>query len=432
MRSSGGLIPLAAASELPVSILLSGPAGGVVAAACLGEQLGYDRLISFDMGGTSTDVCRIEAGRPEVTYRREIDGFACQMPSVAVHTVGAGGGSIGWIDEGGALRTGPHSAGATPGPACYDRGGTQSTVTDANLLLGRLDPGAALAGSVRLRRDLATRALNGLGQQIGRTAQEAAEGMLTVVESHMSQAIRAVSVEQGADPRAATLVAFGGAGGLHATGLARALGMQRVVIPPFAGVFSALGLLLSPPRTDAARTVDVGADDAGLLRALARQLADTARAEFVSNTGESPRSHSVIADVRYVGQAHETSVPYALGDDWSTLGERFHDAHRRRNGFARRGDPIEVVTLRVEVVGSPALTWDDIPRLTPTGDADRGTRTVHTDAGPMETPVYWRPAITAATTIPGPAIIEEGEATTYVGPGETAVMHDLGALEITW
>jgi N-methylhydantoinase A len=208
--------------------------------------------------------------------------------------------------------------------------------------------------------------------------------------------------------------------------------MQRVVIPPFAGVFSALGLLLSPPRTDAARTVDVGADDAGLLRALARQLADTARAEFVSNTGESPRSHSVIADVRYVGQAHETSVPYALGDDWSTLGERFHDAHRRRNGFARRGDPIEVVTLRVEVVGSPALTWDDIPRLTPTGDADRGTRTVHTDAGPMETPVYWRPAITAATTIPGPAIIEEGEATTYVGPGETAVMHDLGALEITW
>jgi N-methylhydantoinase A len=432
MRSSGGLIPLTAASELPVAILLSGPAGGVVAAARLGEQLGYERLISFDMGGTSTDVCRIEAGRPEVTYQREIDGFACQMPSVAVHTVGAGGGSIGWVDGGGALRAGPQSAGATPGPACYDRGGAHSTVTDANLLLGRLDPSAALAGSVKLRSDLAEQALATLGEQLGRSALEAATGVIAVIESHMAQAIRAVSVEQGADPRAAALVAFGGAGGLHATALARTLEMQPVVIPPFAGVFSALGLLLSPPRTDIARTVNVSASDAATLPGLVDELVETARSEFVGNTSRLPDSLSTIVDMRYEGQAHETTVPYSRNDGWRTLSERFHAAHQQRNGFARRTDPVEVVTIRVEATGSPAITWGDIPNFTPVGEAQRGRRTVRTIDGAVDAPVLWRPAITPGTTIRGPAIVEEGESTTFVGPGETATMHDTGSLIITW
>jgi N-methylhydantoinase A len=432
MRSSGGLVPLQVAAALPVAILLSGPAGGVVAAARLGEQLGDDVLISFDMGGTSTDVCRIEGGRPEVDYRRDIAGFACQMPSVAVHTVGAGGGSIAWVDGGGALRVGPHSAGATPGPACYGRGGTNATVTDANLLLGRLDPCAELAGSLTLRPQLAERALSALGRWLDRSVHTVADGIVAVVESHMAQAIRAVSVEQGADPRRATLVAFGGAGGLHASALARQLDMPRVVVPPFAGVFSALGLLLSPPRTDRARTVNLSADDEPDLPRFAEHVLTAARSEFLENTGRQPDGEATLLDMRYVGQSHETSVPYHRGDDWDTLGSRFHDIHERRNGFARRTDAVEVVTIRAEATGSPALSWDDLPPPSPSGDAYRGTRLVHTSAGSDEVAVYRWPALAPATELVGPAIVEDGESTTFVGPGERAVMLDIGALEITW
>ena len=256
MRSSGGLVSLGHASAFPASILLSGPAGGVVAAAALGELMGCETLISFDMGGTSTDVCRVRQGRPEVTYNREIAGYACLMPSVAVHTVGAGGGSVAWADRGGALRVGPRSAGADPGPACYGRGGLEPTVTDANLVLGRLDPSAKLAGSVALRPEQAAAAFKRLGSELSLEEVGAALGVVAVVESHMSHAVRAVSVEQGTDPRDAALMAFGGAGGLHACALARSLEMDGVIVPPYAGVFSAFGLLLSPPRADAAQTIN--------------------------------------------------------------------------------------------------------------------------------------------------------------------------------
>jgi N-methylhydantoinase A len=433
MRSSGGIVPLAVAAALPAAILLSGPAGGVVAAARLGEQLGDELLVSFDMGGTSTDVCRIEGGRPEVTYQREIGGFACQLPAVAVHTVGAGGGSIAWIDAGGALRVGPQSAGASPGPACYGRGGTHATVTDANVLLGRLDRGAALAGSLTVRSDLAETSLAALGRQLGRDALSVAEGMVAVVESHMAQAIRAVSVEQGADPRGATLVAFGGAGGLHASALARELDMRRVIVPPFAGVFSALGLLLSPPRTDRARTVNLGAEDAAALPAAAEEVLAAACDDYVVYTGRRPDHTVILVDVRYVGQSHETPVPYDAGDSWDALAARFHDAHQRRNGFARRGDPVEAVTVRVAATGSPALSWDDLPAPSPTGDPIRGTRLVHTAAsGPQDAVVYRWASIAPGSELTGPAVIEDGESTTFVGPGERAVVLDLGALEITW
>jgi N-methylhydantoinase A len=429
MRSSGGLVPLRVATELPVSILLSGPAGGVVAAARLGESLGADRLISFDMGGTSTDVCRIEGGRPEMAYRRKIAGFACQMPAVAVHTIGAGGGSIAWVDGGGALRVGPRSAGAQPGPACYGRGGASPTVTDANAVLGRLDRDVALAGSVQLRADLAEAAMVDLGRRMGHSPLAAAEGVVAVVESHMAQAIRAVSVEQGADPRDATLVAFGGAGGLHAVALARALDMPRVVIPPFAGVFSSLGLLLSPPRTDLARTVNLTATEQDRLPAVAADLVEAARARFVDDTGQLPETVSIIADMRYAGQSHETPVPYTY-DDWDALGKRFHDAHRQRNGFARWTDAVEVVTIRVEATGTPALAWDDIPAHVPIGDPDIGTRTLPPGSG--DAALVWRPGLAPGGEILGPAIISDVDSTTFVGPGERAVMLDIGALEITW
>ena len=433
MRSSGGLVSLGHASAYPASILLSGPAGGVVAAAALGELMGCDTLISFDMGGTSTDVCRVRRGRPEVTYNRDIAGYACLMPSVAVHTVGAGGGSVAWADGGGALRVGPRSAGADPGPACYGRGGAEPTVTDANLVLGRLDPSAKLAGTVALRRDLAMAAFERLGAELSLEPTEAAMGAVAVVESHMTHAVRAVSVEQGTDPRDAALMAFGGAGGLHAGALARSLEMDGVIVPPYAGVFSAFGLLLSPPRADAAQTINATSDDPDRLPAAARDLQVAARRQIEADSGQPARTEALIVDMRYVGQAHETSVPYTAGEPWDGLCERFHRLHAQRNGFSRPQDPVEAVTARAEAVGSPALSWSDLPEFTAEpGDPRRGSRTVIGRSGAAEAQVWWRPTLAVGAEVAGPAIIAEGESTTYLAGGERAVVHETGALRIEW
>ncbi len=431
MRSSGGLLPIAEVADLPVAALLSGPAGGVVASAALGNALGMNSLVSFDMGGTSTDVCRIDNGRPEITYGREIDGYPCLQPSVAVHTVGAGGGSIAWVDAGGSLRVGPESAGANPGPSSYDRGGTLPTVTDANVVLGRIDPEATLAGRLPLNADLATKAVVTIGDQLDLTEPGTALGVVSVVEEIMAGALRRVSIEQGADPRQSTLVAFGGAGGLHATALARALDMAGVVIPAHAGVFSALGLLLSPPRVDEARTV--------LLRALhADQLdpaVDSVRAATATRLRDTAGETGEVAsfvDVRYVGQSHELAVPYAPGDGWETLARRFHRVHNERNGFARPDDPIEAVTVRAEATGAPAVTWDQLPPIHPHGDSVIGTREVLTDRGPVAATVHQREALRPGDEIIGPTVIEETEATTYLAAGDRATVHDSGALEVEW
>ena len=433
MRSSGGLVSLDHASAFPASILLSGPAGGVVAAAALGEVMGCETLISFDMGGTSTDVCRVRSGRPEVTYNRDIAGHACLMPSVAVHTVGAGGGSVAWADRGGALRVGPRSAGADPGPACYGRGGAEPTVTDANVVLGRLDPGARLAGTVALRPELAVAAFERLGSGLSLEPVETAQGVVAVVESHMTHAVRAVSVEQGTDPRDAALMAFGGAGGLHATALARALEMDGVIIPPYAGVFSAFGLLLSPPRADAAQTVNVTDADRDRLPAAARSLLAEARGQIEADSGQAAATAASIVDMRYVGQAHETSVPYNEGEPWEVLCQRFHQLHTERNGFARPTDPVEAVTVRAEAVGSAALRWADLPFFEPEpGEPGRGVRSVMGPAGAVEAQVWWRPALPVGAEVVGPAIVAEGESTTYLAAGERATVHETGALRIDW
>lgn len=428
MRSSGGLMSIDAASELPAAVLLSGPAGGVVASAALGRALDLPHVVSFDMGGTSTDVCRIDDGRPDVAYERDIDGLPCRLPAVAIHTVGAGGGSIGWVDGGGALRVGPHSAGADPGPASYGRGGTEATVTDANLLLGRIDPGGSLAGTVELDADAAERALTDLGDRAGLDARATALGIIEVAEAHMARAIRVVSVEEGADPRDAVLVSFGGAGGLHATSLARGLQMAGVVIPPYAGVFSAFGLLLSPRRTDRARSTPLAEAQIDDLARIAGEVADDARTEL---SGDDV-TVSLLLDVRYVGQAHETAVTYDPGDDWSTIAERFHVAHHERNGFARPHDPIEVVTVRAEATAPAALRWDDVPAIEPSGEPLRGRRRVTTAHGDVEAEVWWRPGLRPGAAITGPAIVEEREATTYLAPDERAIVHASGALEVAW
>jgi len=430
MRSSGGLIPITEATRLPAAILLSGPAGGVAAAAALGAVAGRSRLVSFDMGGTSTDVCRIDGGRPEVSYEREIDGFRCRMPSVAIHTVGAGGGSIAWCDEGGALRVGPHSAGAEPGPAAYGGGGQEPTVTDANVVLGRIPAGTRLAGTVGLRPDLAATALATLGGRLGMDAATTARGVGRVIEEVMASAIRKVSLEEGADPRAATLVAFGGAGGLHATALARSLDMAGVLVPLHAGVFSALGLLVSPPRVDVAqsrRMVD-GAE----VDALAAEVAGRAAARLRGDAGVPPASVEVRLDVRYLGQSHEVSVPYRPGQGWAALADRFHALHAERNGFARPDDPIEVVTTRAEAVGVAAVDFGSLPVPAPDGDAAVGKRSVIADTGPVEVNVVRRNGLAPGDEVVGPAVIEEREATTYLGAGERATVNDAGALEVEW
>ena len=432
MRSSGGLISIDAAIDLPVAILLSGPAGGVVATAALGAQLGLERLVSFDMGGTSTDVCLVEQGKPDVGYQRAVAGHPILMPSIAIHTVGAGGGSIGWADQGGALRVGPQSAGAVPGPAGYGRGGELPTVTDANVFLRRIDAGRRLADSVELHFDLAHSALSDLGRTVGLDPTETAEGVIRVVESHMSHAIQSVSVHQGTDPRHAHLVAFGGAGGLHAVALAKQLDMAGVVVPPYAGVFSALGLLLSPPRIDVSETVALGLGAFEAARSKAMSLAEEADRRLSEDTGTSAITINLIADLRYSGQSHETSVPLYQDDTLDRLAERFHGRHAKRNGFARPEDPVEIVTVRVEAIGRPALTWGDLPDWQTFGIAERGHRVVHGSHGEERAEVWWRPGLAVGQKIVGPAVVEEAEATTYLPTGSRIVVDESGALMISW
>jgi N-methylhydantoinase A len=430
MQSSGGLVPAAHASDNAASILLSGPAGGVVAAAGLGSILGHGAVVSFDMGGTSTDVCRVEANSPDVSYERSIDGYVSRLPSVAVHTVGAGGGSVGWIDPGESLRVGPRSAGAQPGPASYGRGGTEATVTDADLVVGRLSAGVALADDLTLDERLAREALAAVGEAVGLTAIEAALGMVEIVESHMERAVRRVSVEEGFDPGDAALVAFGGAGGLHAVALASRLGMGSVVVPPQAGVFSALGLLLSPPRVDLARTILTDPSSTETLRLAASQLAAQAEIDFVGAVGSQPAAVDLVLDMRYVGQSHETSVEYHLSDDAEALIRRFHSAHHRRNGFSRPDDETQVVTVRASAVGLPALTISDLPSHAPSGVAEMAPRPVFSVEGPIEARVFRRAGLVPGTEMEGPAVVADDVATTWIPAGARARLHDSGALVI--
>jgi N-methylhydantoinase A/oxoprolinase/acetone carboxylase beta subunit len=339
MTSSGGLVPAVEAAELPAALLLSGPAGGVRAGAAAAAANGFPDAVTFDMGGTSTDVCLILDGAPAPAAEREVGGFTVRFPSLDVHTIGAGGGSLARIDPGGALVVGPESAGADPGPACYGRGGSRPTVTDANLVAGRI-PAASAFGGLALDRALAEAALSAAGVT--------AEGVLAVVDANMERALRAVSVERGVDPRGLALVAFGGAGPLHACALADALGMPAVVVPARAGVLSAVGLLTAPRRRDLVRSWPTPDDRAGLPEAR-----DALAAEAAGLVGAGPGVDVATAlDCRYRGQSHELTVPSV---------EAFADEHRRRNGYARPGDPVEVIAVRAVATRPPAVDPAALP-----------------------------------------------------------------------
>jgi N-methylhydantoinase A/oxoprolinase/acetone carboxylase beta subunit len=398
MTSSGGLLPVADAAELPAALLLSGPAGGVRAGAAAAIANGFPDAVTFDMGGTSTDVCLILDGAPAPAATREVAGFTVRFPALDVHTIGAGGGSIARIDPGGALVVGPESAGADPGPACYGRGGDRPTVTDANLVAGHIPPEAAFGG-LTLDRAAAAAALEAAGVT--------AEGVLAVVDANMERALRAVSVERGVDPRALALVAFGGAGPLHACALAEALGMPTVIVPARAGVLSAVGLLTAPRRRDLVRSWPTPGDHTGLDAARA-ELADRARALVAVPSGRGDERDDMIEvatalDCRYRGQSHELTV-----EDLAA----FHDEHRRRNGYARPDDPVEVVALRATATRPPVVDAEALPAPERLAERpERGTDDAHQ---PPE--------------VVGPAVIAEPDCTVWVAEGWVARAGAAGAL----
>ncbi len=415
MTSSGGLVPFAQAPHAAGRLVLSGPAGGAVAAASLGRHHGHDSVLSFDMGGTSTDVCRITGGRVAVGPGHEVGGRVNRVPSVPIHTIGAGGGSIGWKDAGGALRVGPRSAGAIPGPAAYDRGGSEPTITDANLVVGHIPEDLAMGGTVRLSMASARAAVESLGRDLGLSVDATASGMLEVVDSHMEHALRAVSVEEGADPRQAVLVAFGGAGGLHASRLAVRLGIAKVLVPPHSGVFSALGLLLATPRADAARTVML-AEGAIELGGVIAELSATVHDRYQDIFGSQSSDASASGDVRYVGQSHELEVP--LSASWDSVRGQFEEVHMKRNGFTRPDEPIELVNARVAVTGRAPLAWSDLPAHSPAGK-------------PALAGEAWkRETLPAGFELSGPAMVVETNSAVFLEEGNLLTVLDDGTLEI--
>ncbi|NBB75180.1 MAG: hydantoinase/oxoprolinase family protein [Bacteroidetes bacterium] len=426
MQSNGGTIGLQPAADEAARLVLSGPAGGVVGAFGLARRVldtDAPQLMTLDMGGTSTDVALCDGAIPR-TAEHTIAGLPLRLPTVDIHTVGAGGGSIARVDAGGSLRVGPESAGAAPGPACYGQGGTRPTVTDAHLVLGRLHPDHFLGGEadVSLDPDAAREALGTLGGALGLSAEAAALGVLRVANATMERALRRVSVERGHDPREHVLMPFGGAGPLHACALADALGIQRILLPPTPGVLSALGLLMADVVSDAAQAILHPAaalrDDPAPLVETAEALAATIRATLQEGP---PPALSAELDARYAGQSYELTVPLDLpitGAGVAKAATRFHAAHRQRYGHALPDEPVEVVTLRLR--GTRPGTPPHLPREphteTPLDTARLGTHPIWFGAdAPTDTPCYDRTALHHGHAFDGPAAVYQYD-TTFVLP----------------
>ncbi len=428
MASSGGAFSLERAAREPVHTILSGPAGGVVAALEAARRAGHTQVLSFDMGGTSTDVS-LCPGVPLSTKEYEIAGCAVAIPVIDIHTVGAGGGSIARRDPGGALKVGPESAGAVPGPICYGRGGAEVTVTDAHVWLGRIPPDAFLGGSQRLDREAVQGPLSKLAEALGGSLEGVVEGVLEVADTRMESALRLISVERGHDPGDLTLVAFGGAAPLHAAELAARLGVPRVLVPPDPGTLSARGILVADVRKDVSRSVLLRGDDAELesLQVLLAELEAAARDELAAD-GYSGAAVAVALgiDARYVGQSYELNVPATR--EWKRA---FHEAHLQRFGFAREDAVVEAVTLRVAarapaVRPAPARLRPGAAAAGPSGDVP-----VYLDGAWQEIPLYSRGLLQAGQWLEGPAVIAEYSATTWLPNRWRAEVGEFGDLMLT-
>jgi N-methylhydantoinase A len=408
IKSSGGVAPADEAARSASQTVLSGPAGGAVGASLVASVSGDGNALGLDMGGTSCDVCVVEGGSVRRTDSREIGGRVIQLPMVDVHTVGAGGGSIGWRDPGGALRVGPRSAGAEPGPACYGRGGTEPTVTDANLLLGYLDADSRLAGGVDLDVDAARSAVGGLGERLDLSERETAEGIVKVANQEMVRALRVVTVERGVDPRRFALMPFGGAGPMHAAALAEELGIETILCPRASGVLSALGLIASERRRDTARTVML---HGGELSA-ERIAAEVTTLRGAIGAGLEQARAEVTYDMRYRGQAFELPVGGTERSDPSDLAERFAAEHERRYGYRDPAAQVELVNIRlalIEPVSRPA------PEAAPAGGLARATRRVRFGGEWVEAEVL-RGEPEEGTRAGGPCVFELPESTLVLPP----------------
>jgi N-methylhydantoinase A len=424
MQSSGGTMAAEQAAHRAVNMLLSGPAGGLAGAHFMGQQAGQARLVTFDMGGTSTDVALVD-GAIGLTSEGRIGDWPVAVPMVDMHTIGAGGGSIARVDTGGMLHVGPESAGADPGPAAYGLGGTAATVTDANLVLGRLQPGEFLGGNMQLDIDAASRAVDALATTMQMDRGAAAEGIVRVANEHMAQALRKISIERGYDPAAFTLCCFGGAGGLHVCELAEQLGMSRALIPVNAGVLSALGMLVAPRQRQLSitftRKLTADAHD-GIAEGLSK-LADRGAAELLAEGVEPNAITSTFSlDLRYCGQSFTLNIPW-YGDVAKAV-EDFHHCHRQRYGHA--------LEFAVEVVNLRAAICADTRQLTLPPAINSGSTTRHAQLYGVDAPVavFAREMLQIDRVYPGPILITEYVSTTWVKPGWQVLRDKSGSLHL--
>ena len=456
MQSSGGLMTFGDARRRPVFMVESGPAAGVITAAHLGEALGYQNVISFDMGGTTAKVGLVQDGAPRITKDYEVGsvaqpgsggfragGYPIRTPVIDLVEIGAGGGSIAWVDPGGVLRVGPRSAGADPGPACYGQGGAEPTVTDANLVLGRLNPGHLLGGDLKLDGELAHAAIaERIAKPLGLDVVKAAHSIVEIANVAMINALRLVSVQRGHDPRDFALTAFGGAGPLHANRLAHEMNIPVTVIPTSPGTASALGLLVTDITYDYAATLIERVDrlEPG---AVADVFADLRRqgAAALTAAGVAPADMAFVqnVDVRYVGQSYELSLPCPTGAEGGLVADdlldEFHREHHRVYGHSVPGEPVETVNLRLTALGTivkPPLLEKDAGAC-PLPEAQRGARRVFFgEAGAfVDCPIYDRYLLSPGTKVAGPAIVEEYDSTTVIHPGYYAAVDQYGTLLLT-
>jgi N-methylhydantoinase A len=437
MQANGGKASFRAACEAPVHVTNSGPIAGAIAGAYVARLVGYPNAITLDMGGTSCDVALIEGGEPRLTAESNVEGYPVQITTIDLSIVGAGGGSIAWLDEGGGLRVGPRSAGANPGPACYCLGGIEPTVTDANLVTHRLNPDYFLGGSVQLDVEAARRAIDDrIAKPLGMTTLDAAWGILQVANATMIRAIKLVTVERGYDPHDFALIAFGGAGPLHATKLAEELEIAVTVVPRYPGNTSAMGLVVADTRHDCVATAIQSLDqvDPTMFESTFRDLESQAQSHL-SREGipEACWRLTRSCDMRYFGQAHELNV--RVDDQQSTaetvqrIGLAFHAAHRHSYGHAMEGDPIEIVNYRVSAAGvGQAPAWVESSAFD--GSALKGQRDVFFEDGHHSCPIYDRRSLKPGSQIDGPAVVEQTGSTTLLWPGQSGRLDKYGNLII--
>jgi N-methylhydantoinase A len=444
MEAAGGLMTVATARDKPVHTVLSGPAGGVVASAHVAGLSGFADIITMDMGGTSTDISLVLDARPQVTREASLEGTPIRIPVIDINAIGAGGGSIAWIDPGGALRVGPISAEAVPGPACYGRGGSEPTVTDANLVLGRLGGDTKLGGELTLDADAATRAIEDrVAGPLGLDLVAAAAGILRVANATMARGVRVVSIERGHDPRRLTLVPFGGAGPMHGSPLARDLAIPRLLVPPTPGILCALGMLVADLRHDLVQTrlaAHANLSVAEAAAVFAPMLEEARRLLAEDRVPEQRQRIETRLDMRYVGQSFELPIPLGgfAAADWAGLVPAFNAEHARRFGHSDPAAPVEIVSFAVTATG--LIDTPELPRPPRGGDeppneARRGGRRVFFESPQAagggnwsDCPVWQREALLSGNQITGPAIIEEVSATTVLYPGDQGRVDEIGSL----